>query len=267
VRSGRVVTLLTDFGEGPYVPSMKGVVLALAPGALLVDITHAVLPGAIGSAAFLLKHSAPFFPKGTIHLAVIDPGVGGGRRAILAEAEGSFFVGPDNGLLEEALRGRDPRVWTLGGGTGGPGCVAPTFHGRDLFAPVVGRLASGEPPERLGAPLDPREIVPSPVAPPRAEGDLLSGEVVWADRFGNLVTNLERGPVEGWAAGRSFVAKIGGARVAGKARTYVEAPPGEPVLLYGSWDTLEIAEPMGDASRRLGVAAGAPVLLERVDEA
>jgi hypothetical protein len=259
-----VITLLTDFGEGSYVPTVKGVLLGLAPEAVLVDITHSVPPGGIGAAGHLLRHTAPFFPRGTIHLAVVDPAVGTDRLALLIGSGGSFFVGPDNGLFGEVLRGREGRAWTIEQGPWMPPRVCPTFHGRDLFAHVAGRLARGEKPEVFGSPVDIDQLIPSPIQPPRRTKERFTGEVVWVDRFGNLITNLERAGVEEWAGGVPFRARVGGTAIDTRVHTFLEAKPGSLVVLFGSWETLEVAVAMGNASRRLGVANGEPVNLERI---
>ncbi len=262
----RVISLLTDFGEGSYVPSVKGVLLGLAPDAMLVDITHIVPPGAIGAAAHLLRHTACFFPPGTVHLAVVDPAVGTDRLALIVEAEGSFFVGPDNGLFGEVLRGREGKAWTIEQGDWMPPRVCPTFHGRDLFAHVAGRLARGEDPGAFGSPVAVGDLTGCPIGPPRVETNKIIGEVVWVDRFGNLITNLGRGAVEAWAAASSYRARVGGTTIDARVHTFLEAKPGSLVVLFGSWDTVEVAVAMGNASRRLGVANGEPVSLERIHD-
>jgi hypothetical protein len=262
----RVITLLTDFGEGSYVPSVKGVLLGLAPDAVLVDILHTVPAGAIGAAGHLLRHTAPFFPRGTVHLAVVDPAVGTDRLALILECEGSFYVGPDNGLFGEVLRGKEGKGWTIKEGTWMPSRVCPTFHGRDLFAQIAGRLARGEAPEAFGLPVPIETLVPSPIRPPRRAHDRLIGEVVWVDRFGNLITNLDRDLVQDWGGASPIRVRVGGTSVDQKVRAFLEATPGSLVFLLGSWDTLEVAVAMGNASRRLGVATGEPVTLERAHE-
>ena len=260
-----IITLLTDFGEGSYVPSVKGVLLGLAPEARIVDISHDIEPGSAGTGGFLLSRTAPWFPPGTIHLAVVDPGVGTDRIGLIVEADDSVFIGPDNGVLglvvEQAERIRAFRIekgdWT-------PERVCPTFHGRDLFAPAAGRIARGEPMERFGSPIDPETLVPFPIRPPLAEGDRLIGEVVWVDRFGNLITNLERCAVEEWASGDPFRAVVGGTSIDTRVHVFLEADAGDLVVLHGSWETLEVAVVSGNAAKRLGVAAGEPVRLEKI---
>lgn len=260
-----IITLLTDFGSGSYVPSVKGVLLGLAPEARLVDISHDIDPGAAGAGGYLLSRIAPWFPPGTVHLAVVDPGVGTERKGLVVEADGAFYVGPDNGLLGMVIqRAARARTWRIEAGEWTPERVCPTFHGRDLFAPVAGRIARGEKPDRFGPPLRRDELVPFPIRPPRAEGERLFGEVVWIDRFGNLITNLERCEVEEWAGDAPYRTVVGGTSIDTRVHTFQEANTGDLIVLQGSWETLEVAVTSGNAARRLGVAAGEPVRLEKI---
>lgn len=258
-----VITLLTDFGEGSYVPSVKGVILAQAPDARLVDLTHAIAPGNIAVAACVLSRTDHCFPPGTIHLAVVDPGVGTVRLALIVRAGDFWYVGPDNGLFGEVIR-REKRVlaWAIQDGDWMPGRVCPTFHGRDIFARVAAGLANGDAPEKYGSPVDPGNLVPSPIRPVRFTEERLTGEVIWVDRYGNLITNFERDVVEGWAAGRPYRAFVGGTWIDSRVHTFMEAEPGSLVILFGSGESLEIAVAGGDASRLLSAEEGKPVHLE-----
>ena len=233
-----IVTLTTDFGTvDGYVGAMKGVILREHPDARVVDITHDVPPQDIIAGAFAVAAAAPWFPPGTVHVAVVDPGVGSARRAIAIAHGGSLYVGPDNGLLTvAALEGegrvidRIPPTWP----------VSATFHGRDLFARVAARLAAG-------ASLD--DFSTGPVAPLRLVEDP-APHVVHVDRFGNLVTNL-RDP--------AFTAvEVAGAR-APLRRTYTDVPPAGLVAYVGSSGFVEVAIRDGSAAERLGVGRGAPV--------
>jgi len=265
VAAPKVITLLSDFGEGTYVPSVKGVLLSIAPDVAIVDVTHDIPAGAIGTASHMLANIAPYFPPGTVHFAVIDPGVGTGRLALIVEAGGSFFVGPDNGLFGEVLqRHADGRAWKIEEGPWMPPAVSPTFHGRDIFAHVSGRLAVGEPPARLGTPIATETLVPSPIELPRRTGRRLIGEVIWGDRVGNLITNLDKELVDAWSDKRPFRALAGGTWIDTRVHTFLEAKEGSLVVLFGSWETVEIAVSSGSASRRLGVSTGEPVQLERI---
>jgi S-adenosylmethionine hydrolase len=240
--SGAVVTLLTDFGtRDPFVGVMKGIVLSACPGASIVDLTHEIEPQRVRDAAFWLGAAYPWFGAGTVHVAVVDPGVGSARRALVARADDQLFVAPDNGLLEVVRRKARSR----------------TFHGRDVFAPVAGRLAAGALSfEDIGAVVDP---LPSALVPqPRVGERSAEGEVLLADRFGNLLTNLDAE-----ALPRLSVATV---RVADRelrvVGTYAELQPGAVGAVVGSFGQLEIVRRDGSAAAELGIQSGAPV---RVD--
>jgi S-adenosylmethionine hydrolase len=233
VPSPALITLTTDFGFGsPYVAAMKGVLLERCPGVTVVDVTHEVPPFDVDTGAFLLWAGTRNFPTGSIHVAVVDPGVGGPRRAVAFAAAGFLFVGPDNGVFGEVLaRGGGARGVVLERPTG----ASLTFEGRDVFAPVAARLACGEPLEALG-----------PTAADFAGGGV-GGDprVAWIDRFGNLVTNVEP-PVAG--------VRVNGREVRASARTYSEAPAGEPFLYTGSLGLVEVGVARGRADQLLGAA-------------
>jgi S-adenosyl-L-methionine hydrolase (adenosine-forming) len=235
-----VVSLLSDFGTSDvYVGVMKAVVLSAAPSARLVDLTHEVPPQDVRAGAFHLMQAAAWFPRGTVHLAVVDPGVGSERRAIAVEAGGAFFVGPDNGLFSW-IAPRPTRAVILEVPRG----ASNTFHGRDVFAPAAGKLAAGAPLASLGAPAG-RLVKLS--WPTRAE-------IVHVDRFGNLITNLE---------------KLDGELVAGEFRTrklvssYAAVARGEPLAILGSHGFVEIAVRDGSAAAVLGLQRGARVTAGR----
>jgi hypothetical protein len=254
-----VITLLSDFGtRDPFVGLMKGVILGVCPSARLIDVGHEVDAYDVAGAAFWLSRGFRYFPEGTVHLAVVDPGVGSARRPIAAIAGGHLFVGPDNGLLVAALEG--PGLVTVvaldpaRAGRGGE--ASATFHGRDLFAPAAGRLAAGVPIGLLGDPVNPASLVPSPLPKPRPEGAELVGEVVVVDRFGNLITNLE---AAARAAAGALVRWAGGELPL--LRTYADAAPGAPLALVNSFGVVEIAVRDGHAASALGLGRGAPVRL------
>ena len=239
-----IVSLLSDFGlSDPYVGVMKARVLAQAPSASLVDLTHAVPPGDVRAGAFLLAQAAPWFPDGAVHLAVVDPGVGTSRRAVAVEASGRFFVGPDNGMFALALAGQRVRRAVV---LPVPRRASPTFHGRDVFAPAAGRLAAGAPIESLGRPA--ARLAPLDWPAPRRRGATTVGEIVHIDHFGNLVTNLRT------TDGGELTA--GGFRTRRILRTYGDAPRGQPLALRGSHGFLEIAVRDGSAAQVLGVTRG-----------
>jgi S-adenosyl-L-methionine hydrolase (adenosine-forming) len=256
-RPSGVVTLLTDFGlDDSYVGTVKGVLLAINPRVRLVDLTHAVPPQDIRRAALLLASAWRFFPRGTVHLAVVDPGVGGSRRPIAVEAGGHYFVGPDNGLLGfcfdlPGARGvvlADPRYHRRP--------VSRTFHGRDVFAPVAAHCSRGVRLAAFGPPLRHPVRLP-PARPRRVGGRWVEGEVLLADRFGNLLTNLPGRELPG-PADRGVV-RIGGARVRGLARTYADRPRQALGAVIDSSGQVEVFVREGSARRRLGLEPGAPV--------
>jgi S-adenosyl-L-methionine hydrolase (adenosine-forming) len=253
-----LVTLLTDFGlADTYVGQLKGALLAVAPAASLVDLTHAVPAQSVRGGAFLLWTAVEVFPPGTVHVAVVDPGVGSERRAVAARAaRGDLFVGPDNGLLVPALD-------RLGGVAAAVELAAPaywrldrparTFHGRDVFAPVAGHLANGVALDRLGPPVELRRpfALPAPVVEPGR----VMGEVLHVDGYGTLVTNIP-----GTAVPERFSVSIGGREVP-SAPTYAAVEPGALLALVGSSGLLEISARNADAAARLGVGLGAGVLV------
>jgi S-adenosylmethionine hydrolase len=252
----RVITLLSDFGlEDGYVAAMKGVISTMAPEARLVDITHLVPPQDVGFARFRLLTVAPFFPPGTVHLVVVDPGVGTARRTVAVRARsGSSFVGPDNGVLLGALEAdppaaavelADPRFWR----TPTP---SPTFHGRDVFAPVAAHLARGVALEDLGPPLAAEELVTLDLPSCATVPGGVRGAIQAMDRFGNLVTNVPESFVRGR---RAWTVRISERTISGH-RTYADVAPGEALALVGSHGFVEIAVHRGDARRVLSAGVG-----------
>lgn len=243
-----MVTLLTDFGTADgYAGAMKGAVLSVCPEARLVDISHELPAGDLRSGALALMAAAPYFPEATVHLAVIDPGVGTSRAPLLVEACGQYFVGPNNGLLSLATpRPRTIRV--LDRSEFFALRPSPTFHGRDIFAPVAGHLAAGTPAAELGSELATMEQLELPE--PRVGPGSVEGQVLVADRFGNLLTNIDREHL-GQNSHQARV-EIGGRTIAGLVSTYGEAREGELVALFSSSGVLEIAVSSGSAREIFG---------------
>jgi S-adenosylmethionine hydrolase len=257
-RPSGVVTLLTDFGlDDAYVGIVKGVVLAINPGARLVDLCHTVPPQDVRRGALLLEGAWRFFPPGTVHLAVVDPGVGGARRAIAVEAAGHRFVGPDNGLLGFCFDLPGARGVILSEPRFHRRPVSRTFHARDLFGPVAGHCSRGIPLEALGPPLD--RPVRLPGASVRRAGGRVEGEVLLVDRFGNALTNLTARDLPD-RPGRCVLA-VRGARIRGLSGTYAERRPGELGALIDSSGRVEIFVRNGSARARLGLEPGVPVSL------
>lgn len=273
-----IVTLTTDFGlSDGYVGMMKGVLLALSPQVQIVDITHDIEPGNVQQAAFVLGTSYKFFPKDTVHVVIVDPGVGTERNALCLRGLGQYFVGPDNGVFsyiladapdeseapaDEESVGPNPRA--LPGGLEGVRLtnekfwlreVSNTFHGRDVFAPVAARLPETRLTE-LGEPVQSVLAYRRPTARIDEQGRM-AGEVLHVDRFGNLITSIRRGQIEG----KPVRGLVEGHAFSGPVRSYGD---GDSLFaLIGSAGYVEIAEKEGSAAARTGARVGSAVVLER----
>jgi len=251
-----VIALLTDFGtHDHYAGAMRGVALGICPDATLVDITHEIAPQDVLGGALELAAAFTYFPTGTVFLCVVDPGVGSARRGIGAEAGGYRFVAPDNGLLTLVFRQCAPtRVVELKERQYARPAVSRTFEGRDRFAPAAGFLAKGIALVSLGKTIKDFHTIELPR--PSVSGTELRGEVVRIDRFGNLITNIDRRSFAQFAEGGAIAVVVGGREVPRIVATYAEAPAGELCALFGSTDHLEVAINAGDAARTLGLGRG-----------
>ncbi|HZN57814.1 MAG TPA: SAM-dependent chlorinase/fluorinase [Planctomycetota bacterium] len=254
----QLITLLTDFGNrDSYVGAMKGVIAARAPEARVVDICHEVPPQDVQRAGIIWSEALPFFPPGAVHVAVVDPGVGGRRRILAAEARGSYFLAPDNGLLGYVLRaGKARRVVEVRNRKCFLPDVSSTFHGRDIFAPVAAGLCQGLELESLGPPARSylRRSLPREQRRRRRGATEARGVVLYVDGFGNAVTNLAP------AAGVRLVRLEAGSIVFPRlARSYDEVGPGEALVLVGSSGRIEVAVNLGSAAALLGLRQGDPV--------
>ena len=263
-RKTPVITLLTDFGlVDPYVPAVKGVILSLCGDVRLVDVTHSVPPQDVWAGGYIWASCYKYFPEGTIHLGVVDPGVGTMRRPVAARIAGHVFVCPDNGLLswiaaespvaeafelrEDAYFMREPSA---------------TFHGRDIFAPAAAHIANGVPLSRLGPPADQLFLLQIPQPRKVSERELL-GEVIHIDTYGNLVTNIRLADcreLNDWHEADAEVT-VGRVSLRGLRRTYSDAPAGESLAYFGSTGRLDIAINMGNAAQSLGIKRGDMVTL------
>ncbi|MSQ24197.1 MAG: hypothetical protein EXR58_06565 [Chloroflexi bacterium] len=261
-RAGRpVITLTTDFGlTDSFVGTMKGVIISSCPEAQIVDICHDVPPQDVLAGAIRLAAAASYFPPGTVHLAVVDPGVGGPRRPIAIHYRDQFFVGPDNGMLclatsgqgtWEALELTNQELWLKP--------TSSTFHGRDIFAPIAAYLAGGADFGALGSPI--KDPVALSVPQPDAQGPQVLGSVIDVDRFGNLITNI-RGP---HLKGRSVEwVEVQGQRINGLSTWYDPSQPLIALIASDGW--IEVAAPLGNAAQRLGVGAGESVTIRLIDD-
>ena len=254
-----VITLLTDFGDRDYfVASMKGVILGINPQARIVDLSHAVAPHQIGDAAYLLKASYKYFPDGTVHVAVVDPGVGSLRRPLLVTTSRHFFVAPDNGLLsyiyqEETgieVRQIENKQYRLDSeGT--------TFDGRDLFAPAAAWLTKGQQPGSYGKLI--QDYVKLPLAEPKWQGSSLAGTIVYIDHFGNLISNLTPfhvKDVQGRTRRSDISIRIGGVTIDGLVRSYSQGKDAAPHALINSNGQIEVFVKEGSAAETLNVSLG-----------
>jgi len=255
------VTLLTDFGEQDgYVAAMKGVILSEAPGTWVVDAAHNISPQDVRAGAWVLSQYWECYPLGTIHVAVVDPGVGTDRKALMLEANGRYFVGPDNGLLAWVLeRVKDVTAFAIRSHVHRPGPVSSTFHGRDIFAYAAGRFAAGDKLMDLAAPVD--QLIRPAWSRVQVDAASITGEVVHIDRFGNLIASITTTHLEGAQPKRI---SVGDRSVSRLARAYAEVEPGAPLALIGSSGHLEISLCGESAAARWHIDRGTPV---RVDVA
>ncbi len=258
-----IITLLTDFGtKDPYVAAMKGVILSRQPDVTLVDLTHEVPPQDIVAGAFILAEARPFFPAGTIHLAVVDPGVGTERRALAAQALGCFWVGPDNGLFHLIFQETDNLdIVSLENPRYFQDTVSPTFQGRDIFAPVAAHLSLGTGLADLGPSITDPAVLPWPRAVFAPEA--VRGEIVYVDGFGNLLSNIRGKDLLAWGEEKSYLVILGSLTLEGLSRTYGDVQTGKFLALIGSHGYLEIACAQGNAARRLGVGRGRSLAVVR----
>lgn len=261
-----LITLTTDFGlVDTYVGAMKGVILNIAPDAAIVDICHEIPPQDVMAGALALESAAGYFPEGTLHVAVVDPGVGGERAAVAVEARRYTYVGPDNGLFTLILR-RDPvlRAVRLTNPAYRRHPVSATFHGRDVFAPAAAYLAQGVRLEELGEPVG--ALVSLNIPEPAESGGELTGQVLHVDRFGNLVTSVTAdtwGRRSGGLDPSAVRVQVGGVGVGPIRSTYVDVAPGEPVAYFGSGGRLEIGVRNGSAAATLDAARGSAFTIRR----
>ena len=263
-----IVTLTTDFGNSDgYVAAMKGAMLRINPQLRFVDVTHEIAAFDVMEAAFVLRQASPHYPAGTVHLAVIDPGVGSMRRGVAVRHNGHFFVGPDNGMFALLLESVEPETVIALDEQEICGKTKPssTFHGRDIFAPAAALLASGRPIDRLGSPISSLQRLHW--ALPIDDDQGIRGWIMHVDHFGNCVTNIPEDLLKRRVGHRKPKCYVGSGIVHGLSRTYSDASKGEPLLLFNSDGFLEVAINQGSAAEILQVQRGTPVNVVFTDDA
>ena len=254
-----LITLTTDFGlKDAFVGVMKGVIAGIDPQARVIDLAHGTPAQNILAGALTLRYSIAYFPPGTIHVAVVDPGVGSARLPLLIECAGSYFIGPDNGVLSLAIGDREPTaIRSLANPAYRLQPTSATFHGRDIFAPAAAYLSRGVPPAEFGEklPMFQRLRLPKPTHGPRE----ITGEIIYIDHFGNLFTNIEERDLTRLADTPYEIVIGAGVRVSGIAPHYASANPGDLVGIINSWGLLEIAAPRKSAQQRAAAKIGEQV--------
>jgi S-adenosyl-L-methionine hydrolase (adenosine-forming) len=250
-----IITLTTDFGySDPFVGILKGVILGIHADAQIVDLTHGIPAQNVLAGALALWSSVGYFPPGTIHVVVVDPGVGGDRRPILMQLDSDYFIGPDNGVLSLALEDRKPtRIVQLSNDAYHLQPKSRTFHGRDVFAPVAAYLARGTSPEILGDAIN--GFVQLPWPKPKFKDKVIEGEVLYIDRFGNLFTNVRERDLTG-RGDKEIVVRFGSVEITEVSANYTAGENGEYIALINSWGLLEIALCRDNAAMRSGISVG-----------
>lgn len=248
-----IITLTTDFGlSDPYVAMMKGVILSINPEAQVVDISHQIRAGSIIQAAGVVHETFPFFPKGTVHVAVVDPGVGSERRLLAMKAGGHFFVGPDNGIFWPIIKGyKRTMIIHLSETRYFLPSISHTFHGREVFAPVAAHLSQGVSLEGMGSKL--RDPVKLHFPKPQEKGGVLYGQITRVDNFGNLISNIHRRDLESFLESVEPLIEVGSLTIKSLSPIYADAEEGEPLALINSSDWLEVAVNLGRAVQYVGL--------------
>ncbi len=252
----RVITLITDFGdESGYVGVMKGVILTINPDCQIIDITHKISPQAIEEAAFLLNNSCSYFPELSIHVVVVDPGVGSERKLILVETDKHWFVGPDNGVFSFVFSMEGfKNVWEITNKSYFLPEVSYTFHGRDIFAPVAAHLSLGVPAGELGKEL--RKFVVLKDLEPKLKTGVIKAKVIYIDHFGNLISNISKDLFGRFVADKPFKISVGGKMIQKLSLSYTDTGDGEFLALFGSSQWLEISVKNGNCQKELNVRKG-----------
>lgn len=253
----RIITLTTDFGtQDYYVSAMKAVILGIIPEARLIDVSNDIPPQDIMAGAWVLRNAAFLFPKGTVHLAVVDPGVGTARRPLVVEIDGQYFVGPDNGLFS-LLAEKEYRAFEITNTDYLRTDPSNTFHGRDIFAPTAAHLLSGVPIEAFGKQIP--ELISYRWAAPINDQEGIQGMVLHIDHYGNLISNIPAEYIQEVEDRGRFKIYVGSAIMNSLSRTFADVPDGEPAAIIGSSGMLEVIINKGNASEMLSVQKGASI--------
>lgn len=256
----KIITLTTDFGlQDYYVSAMKAVILGIAPDVRFVDVSHEIPSQDIMAGSWVIKNSAMLFPSNTVHVVVVDPGVGTDRNAIALRIDDQYFIGPDNGIFSILTEQKDYRAVRLTNRKYWGKDTSNTFHGRDIFAPVAAHLSNGVTLEELGKPIS--KLVTYRWAEPISDKDGLQGWVIHIDKFGNLITNLSASMIENVIGSRSVKIYVGNTILDEIVTTFGSVPEGEPAAFIGSSGMLEVGINKGDAREMLGVQKGAQISL------
>lgn len=254
-----VITVLTDFGvRDPYVGVMKGVMLAVNPCAAVIDITHELAPQDVEEASFLIGEYFPYFPKGTVHLAVVDPTVGSSRKPLVVAHDGHFFVGPDNGIFTLLFAAGNAETYEITNRRFMREALSGTFHGRDVFAPAAAHLSAGVAPHELGPVAGGPVMLPDLM--PTVSRDRMEGRIVRFDRFGNAISNIAFDAFRAFTAGRSFTIGLSSLEFRTLSNSYHES---SHTCLVGSSGYLEFGLFMGNLGRDLGIGKGEKVWVRR----
>jgi S-adenosylmethionine hydrolase len=251
-----IITLTTDFGlQDAFVGIMKGVIATINPQVTVVDLTHGVPAQNIIIGALCLRHAVSYFPRGTIHVAVVDPGVGSARLPLLIECDGSYFIGPDNGLLSLAIGASEPdSITCLSNPEYHRRPTSASFHGRDIFAPVAAHLSRGVSVNAFGDPLP--QFVRLLLPQPRHQASVICGQIIYIDHFGNLFTNIECAELTALPGTALEITCGAGFHLTGIAPNYSSGHEGELIAIKNSWEVLEIAIPGGNAQQHTGAKIG-----------
>lgn len=259
-----LITITTDFGlQDEYVGLMKGVIHSINPGIPVIDLTHYIPPQDVEWTAYMIYYSYNYFPQGSIHVIVVDPGVGGSRPIKLLKLAGHYFLFPDNGVMTKLVNQHEPEeIWTVSNQDYFLPQISNTFHGRDIFAPVAAHLSNGVHPNRLGEAS--MEMKTLSLPEPQVKANEITGHIIHIDRFGNLITDIEKRMVDNLSVSYDSLAiHLPGETLSGIRKSYNEVKEGKALVIFGSKGLLEISVNKGSAANVLNMDKGDPVKITR----